>query len=76
MMEAFHPSWELDIVRHTVHHLVRRIRLMGPLCAHSMFPFERMWNKLISWMTGKKQPATTIMNSSRELVSYATYSVD
>ena len=38
---------------------------MGPLWAHSMFPFERLWKTLGTVRTGDKNPAFTIMRHVR-----------
>jgi hypothetical protein len=67
-MEVHHPAWEQDMIRHLMHHLVRRIPEMGPLWAHSMFPFERLWNRVFKWMTATVHPATTIMNAYHDMV--------
>ena len=60
-LESTLPSWELDLVRHLVRHLPERIKRVGPLWSHSMFPFERMWKLLGRIRTSHKNPSLTIM---------------
>jgi len=57
------PSWELDMNRHMMLHMVSAIRANGPCFSWSMFGFERMWYRLIHWMTQRSHPEATIMNA-------------
>lgn len=63
------PSWELDMNRHMMLHMVSAIRANGPCWTWSMFGPERMWNRLISWMTQMSHPEATIMNAFRAFTS-------
>ena len=59
------PSWELDINRHMMLHLVASIRADGPCWSWSMFGFERLWGRLIRWMRQKSRPEATMLNAFR-----------
>lgn len=64
-LEWLLPSWELDINRHMMLHLVASIRHNGPVWSWSMFGFERMWYRLLGWMTQKSHPEATMLNAFR-----------
>ena len=62
-LELLLPAWELDINRHMMLHLVSRIRGSGPCWVWSMFGFERLWGRLIRWMSQKTHPEATMLNA-------------
>jgi len=64
-LEWLLPSWELDINRHMMLHLVASIRANGPCWSWSMFGFERLWGRLLKWMTQKSHPEATMLNAFR-----------
>ena len=51
MLEDLLPSWELDINRHQIIHLVAAIRANGPCWVWAMFGFERFWKHPKDWLT-------------------------
>ena len=60
------PAWELDINRHMMQHLVESIRQHGPCWTWSMFGFERLWGRLVKWMSqvSKTSHAPNLGNNS------------
>ncbi len=68
-MENLFPAWDMDINRHMVMELARRRERTGPTWALSMFPFERMWKRLIDWMKQVTHPEATI---TRSFMAYRT----
>jgi hypothetical protein len=66
-MELYFPAWDLDINRHMVMHVVQSLGLTGPAWCLSMFPFERLWKRLIGWMTQYVHPEKTMINTYRAL---------
>ena len=71
-LEELLPSWELDINRHLMLHLVESIRANGPCWTWSMFGFERFWYRLLHWMTNKRSPEATIMNAFKSFTVAST----
>lgn len=71
-LEFLLPSWELDINRHLMLHLVSSIRANGPCWTWSMFGFERLWYRLLRWMTNKRSPEATIMNAFKAFILAST----
>jgi hypothetical protein len=64
-MEELYPAWDLDINRHMVLEIARHRARSGPLWALTMFPFERMWKRLIDWMKQVVHPEATMIRSYR-----------
>lgn len=60
-MEIHFPAWDLDINRHNVKHIAEYLCKTGPLWAITMFPFERLWGRLIRWMHQKRDPEKTML---------------
>lgn len=62
-MECHLPTWECNINRHMMLHLVEAIRQNGPCWTWSMFGYERFWNRLMQWMSQRSHPEATMMNA-------------
>lgn len=61
-MELAFPTWESDINRHAVFHLVEAVKYCGPSPTFTTFVFERMWGKLAKWLTQTVFPEATMIN--------------
>jgi hypothetical protein len=61
------PAWELDKVFHILVHVPDRIAWFGPLWACSMFPFERLWGRLLRWKFQRSRTEASLMLRCRLL---------
>ena len=62
-MEVAFPAWELDITRHMLLHMVEQIPVRGPLWAWSMWPYERLWHRMLQWKNQDTNPEATMANA-------------
>ena len=67
-MEEVLPVCESGVLRHLLIHIAERVQVAGPPWVHAMWPWERMWGRLVKWVHQGKNPAASIMNT------YLTYS--
>lgn len=66
-MEIVLPALELDINCHMVLHVVEGIRQNGPCWTWAMFGFERLWDRLVKWMSQKSYPEATMLNAFKAM---------
>ena len=62
-LERVLPACESGVLRHMIIHLAEHVQTAGPLWVHAMWPWERMWGRLVSWLHQYKNPAASIMYS-------------
>lgn len=62
------PAWELDRVMHVLLHYPRRMLWSGGSWVWSLFPFERLWNRLLKWRKSNKYPESSLMLSYNRFV--------
>ena len=62
-MERVLPVCESGILRHMLIHVAERAQVGGPPWTHAMWPWERLWGRLVSWLHQGNNPAVSIMNS-------------
>ena len=55
----FPPSF-FDIMTHLLCHLVKEIRILGPMYLHNMFPFERYMGVLKKYVRNRARPEGSI----------------
>lgn len=60
-MERVLPACESGILRHLVIHLAKRAHTAGPPWTHAMWPWERLWGRLVQWLKQKRNPAVSVM---------------
>ena len=56
---AFPPSF-FNIMTHVLVHLVDEIVILGPVCLHNMFPFERFMGGLNKYVRNHARPEGSI----------------
>ncbi len=61
-MELAFPTWESDMNRHNVFHLVEAVKYCGPSPTFTTFVFERLWGQLSKWLTQTVFPEATMFN--------------
>ena len=61
-LEQSVPDCEAGILRHLILHIAERIATSGPPWASAMWPWERLWGRVVKWMKQKVHPETTIMH--------------
>lgn len=60
-LERVLPACESGILRHMIIHLAEHAQTAGPGWVHAMWPWERMWGRLVTWLHQYKNPAASIM---------------
>jgi len=56
---VFLPSF-FDIMTHLLVHLIKEIRILGPVFQHNMFPFERFMGVLKKYVHSRSRPEGSI----------------
>lgn len=68
------PAWELDRTMHVILHYPRRMLWSGGSWVWSLFPFERLWNRLLKWRKSNKYPESSLMLAYSRFVMAMTAS--
>ena len=68
-LELVLPAWELDMNRHMVTHSAEAVRRHGPCWGWSRFGLERLWGRLIKWMTQTSHPEATMVSAWKALIT-------
>jgi hypothetical protein len=73
-LEMYFPPSFFDIMVHLTIHLVREIRICGPMYLHYMFPFERNMGDLKHLCRSRSRPEGSIVESvvSEEVIEFYT----
>jgi Transposase family tnp2/Domain of unknown function (DUF4218) len=73
-LEMFLPPSFFDIMVHLTIHLVREIRMCGPMCLHYMYPFERAMGQLKCLVLSHSKPEGSIVMEKldEEVIEYYT----
>ena len=73
-LEMFLPPSFFDIMVHLTIHLVREIRLCGPMFLRYMYPFERAMGQLKAMVRSRSKPEGSIITGTRdeEVIEYYT----
>ena len=58
--ELIFPHSFLNIMTHLLCHLVKEIRILGPMYLHNMFPFERYMGVLKKYVRNRARPEASI----------------
>lgn len=59
-MELYFPAHFMFIKTHNMVHMVEKIRMVGPLYITSMFPHERSYKQLRSWIKSTVHPVASL----------------
>ena len=70
--EAFLPPTFFDVSVHLVAHLITKIRYLGPLFLHHMYPYERFMHTLNMYTKSQVHPKGSMVEgySSEEVVDW------
>ena len=73
-LEMFFPPSFFDIMVHLTVHLVREIKLCGPMFLHWMYPFERAMGQLKALARSRSRPEGSIAEGkvTEEVIGYYT----
>ncbi|XP_021768464.1 uncharacterized protein LOC110732769 [Chenopodium quinoa] len=70
--EMYFPPSFFDVMPHLVIHLVREIKLFGPVCMRYMYPFERLMGDLKGKVMNPAKPEASIVQrtTAEEVVAW------
>jgi len=73
-LEIYFPPSFFDVMVHLVVHLVREIKICGPVFLRYMYPFERFMGILKSYVRTRFRPEGSIVEgySTEEVVEFCT----
>jgi hypothetical protein len=73
-LEMYFPPSFFDIMVHLTIHLVREIKLCGPMFLHWMYPFERAMGQLKGMVRSRSRPEGSIVEGkvTEEVIEYYT----
>ncbi|CAM8902598.1 unnamed protein product [Rhodiola kirilowii] len=73
-LEMFFPPSFFDIMVHLTVHLVREVRILGPVHMRWMYPFERYMKVLKSYVRNRQSPEGCIVQGyiAEEVVEFCT----
>ena len=74
LLEKYFPPSLFDIMIHLTVHLVREVRLCGPVYLRWMYPFERFMKVLKSYVRNRNRPEDCIVEcySAKEAIEFCT----
>ncbi|XP_075504530.1 uncharacterized protein LOC142541970 [Primulina tabacum] len=74
LLEQYFPPSFFDVMLHLTVHLVREVRLCGPVYFRWMYPFERSMNVLKSYVGSRKHPEGCIVQrySAEEAIEFCS----
>ena len=70
LLEKYFPPSIFDIMLHLTVHLVREVRLCGPMYMRWLYPFERYMKVLKGYVRNRNRPEGSCNALSREDVQY------
>jgi Domain of unknown function (DUF4218) len=73
-LEIYFPVSFFDIIVHLTVHLVREIRLCGPMFLRYMYPFERVMGQLKGLVRSRSRPEGSIVKGyiTEEIIEFYT----
>ncbi|XP_073137252.1 uncharacterized protein [Henckelia pumila] len=74
LLEQYFPPSFFDVMVHLTVHLVREVRLCGPVCFRWMYPFERCMKVFKSYVGSRKHPEGCIVQrySAEEAIEFCS----